>query len=87
MLRGYEIGPGLDGGWEEYKESLPTLDADLCLEYAEVRRNIDPYSRKFILLPNENLQPTPLDPVIMPENLIDLFEPDDENEYAPLVRN
>ena len=42
VLRGYEIGPGLYGGWEEYKRSLPTLDADLCLEYAEVRRNIDP---------------------------------------------
>ena len=41
VLRGYEIGPGLDGGWEEYKDSLPTLDADLCLEYAEVRRNIN----------------------------------------------
>ena len=45
------------------------------------------YSRKFIVLPNENLQPTPLDRITMPEKLIDLYEPIDENKYAPFVRN
>jgi hypothetical protein len=62
VLRGYEIGPGLDGGWEECKESLPTLDADHCLEYAEVRSDIDPSRRTYIAVPPENLRATPIRP-------------------------
>ena len=36
-IQGYEVFSGSDDTWEEFKESLPTVEEDSCLDYARVQ--------------------------------------------------
>ena len=50
-IQGYEVFSGSDDTWEEFKESLPTVEEDSCLDYARVQT--DENKPIFIMRPSD----------------------------------
>ena len=67
QIHGYELRAAADDSWEEFKESLPTLEEDRCLDYVCVQTK----ENKTIFI---------LNPIAPPESIVDCDDDIPEND-------
>ena len=67
QIHGYELRAAADDSWEEFKESLPTLEEDRCLDYVCVQTK-------------ENKPIFILNMIAPPENIVDCDDDIPEND-------